>query len=164
MKWTSENAGAFFSPCREYRYTLWREFDTDAAYRTIAFIGLNPSTADEFTDDNTVRRCWKFAQRWGFSKFFMLNLFGYRATDPKDMKAREEPTGPWNFQCVINVVNAVDLAVLAWGVHGTYLKQDEVMLDALSMFDRKLYCLGRTKDGHPRHPLYVPNATKLEKW
>src|SRR5207249_5914720 len=83
------------SPCRQYRYVLWREWDkTNASY--VLFVGLNPSTADETEDDPTIRRCMNYAKRWGYGALCMVNLFAYRATDPDAMKAHPQPVGTEN--------------------------------------------------------------------
>src|SRR6185436_5707784 len=80
--------GAIFSPRRTFRYVLyrgWENHDRTRERSAIAFVGLNPSTADCWNDDPTVRRCVGFAKAWGYCDFYMLNLFAYRATDPKAM-------------------------------------------------------------------------------
>ena len=59
----------------------------------VAFIGLNPSTADEVKNDPTVRRCIIFAKDVGFGGMVMLNAFAYRATDRNEMKRRDGPGG-----------------------------------------------------------------------
>jgi len=79
---------AEISPCGLYRYTLWRWFGMGD--RTVRFIGLNPSTADANQDDPTIRRCADFARRWGFDRLCMVNLFAYRATDPRELPAAAE--------------------------------------------------------------------------
>ncbi len=78
-----QESGATFNEERTHRYVLWRSFTADPEPRRMAaFIGLNPSTADEITNDRTVKRCIDFARSWGHHGMFMLNLFGFRATDP----------------------------------------------------------------------------------
>jgi len=88
---------ALFSTCRTYRYALYRQLD-QANQTTVAFIGLNPSTADETKDDPTIRRCVGFARSWGFGFLLMQNLFAFRATDPRVMKAADDPTVPSGFR------------------------------------------------------------------
>lgn len=83
-----------FSPCREYRYTLYREWAPGD--KVVMFIGLNPSTADEVNNDPTVRRCINYAKQWGYTGMYMTNIFAYRATDPNVMKAHPEPVGAEN--------------------------------------------------------------------
>lgn len=73
---------ARFSPDRVYRYDLVRDWDT--RQQVVAFIGLNPSTADESEDDPTIRRCIRYARDWGYGGIVMLNAFAFRATDPRD--------------------------------------------------------------------------------
>ena len=82
-----QNKTATFSECRKYRYTLWRRWDGLFASGYAMFIGLNPSTADETNDDPTIRRCIGYARDWGYGGLCMTNLFAFRATLPKNMKA-----------------------------------------------------------------------------
>ena len=149
---------ADFSSCRKYRYTLWQWWDKKKPY--VMFIGLNPSTADEVQDDPTVRRCIRFAQRWGYGGFCMTNLFAFRATDPKEMKAQEEPIGPLNDEWLVEIAQGAGIVVAAWGVHGVHMNRENRVINILE----DLCCLGITKEGHPRHPLYMKNDTKLMKY
>lgn len=153
--WTRGTAD--FSPCKRYRYTLTRTIDPDLVGddpRTIAFIGLNPSTATANTDDPTVRRCIGYAAREGFGSFVMLNAFGYRATDPKDMKAQADPVGPGNDAAIARVAADADLVVIAWGTHGTHHDRHDAVLALLDGYCKPV-CLGTTKAGLPKHPLYL---------
>lgn len=140
---------ATFSPCRRYRYTLWRRWG-DGPYAM--FVGLNPSTADETTDDPTIRRCIRFARDWGYDALCMTNLFALRATDPKVMLADPEPVGPENDdKLLVFGVNA-GIVIAAWGAHGGHLNRDMELL----RFPFDMHHLGLTKAGKPRHPLYLP--------
>jgi hypothetical protein len=143
-----------FSPDRLHRYTLWREFDlTNRSY--VQFVGLNPSTADEVQDDPTVRRCIDFAKRWGYGALCMTNLFAYRATDPDDMLAAADPVGPENDMWLARIAAGAGLVVAAWGNHGGFIERDRAVATLLP----QLMCLGITKTGAPRHPLYVKAIT-----
>lgn len=124
--------------------------------RMVMFIGLNPSTADETTDDPTIRRCIGFAKRWGYGGIWMTNLFALRATDPKVMLAHPEPVGPENDERLLHWYSRSNLVIAAWGQHGKHRGRARQILKKL----RDLYCLGRTRDGHPRHPLYVKGDTE----
>jgi hypothetical protein len=153
--WT--HGTAEYSPCRRYRYTLTRTMNADLIgddARTIAFIGLNPSTATATTDDPTVRRCIGYAAREGFGRFVMLNAFAYRATDPKDMKAQADPVGVGNDDAIARVASRADLVVLAWGAHATHLGRHNAVLSLLDGLCDPV-CLGVTKAGLPKHPLYL---------
>lgn len=147
---------ATFSPCRHYRYVLWRDWGSGLllpSKGTAMFIGLNPSTADEIQDDPTVRRCINFARSWGYGRLCMANIFSYRATDPKVMKLVEDPIGAENNDFLIRVASEAAIIIAAWGVHGVHRNRGiEVsrMLPAM-------YCLRQTKHGHPQHPLYLPS-------
>jgi hypothetical protein len=142
---------ADFSPCRTWRYSLHRIWDENKDL--VAFIGLNPSTADETQDDPTVRRCCGFVKKWGFGGLVMLNLFAFRATDPKQMKAAADPVGPKNDEALVCYTKN-RLVVCAWGCNGLFRDRHRKVLDLLGG-RRKLLCLELTKDHLPKHPLYL---------
>jgi hypothetical protein len=154
----TETCGAHLSPCRTYRYSLWRVWEPDKG--VVAFCGLNPSTADETVDDPTIRRCIGFARDWGYGGLYMLNLFAFRATDPKDMKAATDPVGPSNDAALAHHQKFCRLTVAAWGVHGTFKGRAEHVLRNV-LVNGPVKCLGRTKDGCPKHPLYLPKSASL---
>lgn len=140
---------ATLSPCRRYRYDLWRRWSSGPY---AMFIGLNPSTADEQQNDPTIRRCIGFAKAWGYGALCMTNLFAFRATDPRDMKAAEFPIGGHeNDLALRSLAESAGVVIAAWGVHGTHLDR---AADVVKLIPN-LQCLGLTKDGHPRHPLYL---------
>lgn len=155
-----EGSGAEFSSDRKYRYTLWREWDKSKG--TVAFVGLNPSTADETRNDPTVRRCINYAKMWGYGKMFMLNIFGFRATDPKVMKAEKSPVGPDNMQKIMDTVKECDLVVGCWGSHGVHSEQGRLVWDVLNSEGVKVHTFGVTKSGHPKHPLYLSKNLKVK--
>lgn len=138
-----------FSPCRTYRYALWREWIGGDGYAM--FVGLNPSSADENLDDPTIRRCVAFAKMWGYSGLCMTNLFAFRATDPKDMKAAADPVGPDNDEHLRTLAVEAGVIVAAWGANGTHRGRDAEARKMLPV----LHCLALTKAGHPGHPLYL---------
>ena len=124
------------------------------------FIGLNPSTADETNDDPTVRRCIRYAKYWGYSGLCMTNLFAFRATNPEDMKAAEDPIGPENNQTLIDKAKNAEIIIAAWGIHGKYISRDKEVLGIIP----QLYYLRLTKKGYPGHPLYLPKNLKPTLW
>ena len=147
--------GALFSSCRTWRYTLWRVWDKSKPI--CMFVGLNPSTADETNNDPTVTRCINYAKLWGFGALCMMNIFSFRATDPKDLKKAADPIGPDNLRWLRDIGGRAGMIVAAWGAHGKHLNQG---IQILNMFGGlKLFCLGKTKDGSPRHPLYMKSDT-----
>jgi len=152
MKYT--HSGAEFSQDRVYRYVLWRRW---APGDCAMFIGLNPSTANEKVDDPTIRRCVDFAKKWGKSGIYMLNLFAFRATDPKEMKKAKDPFGPKNGKFLISNWSDSDPVVACWGTHGSYLGRGKLVSQILP----GMKCFGLTKAGHPKHPLYLAKKTKL---
>jgi hypothetical protein len=116
-------------------------------------VGLNPSTADECTDDPTVRRCLGFARRWGFGHLVLANLFALRTTDPAGLREATDPVGPENDVHLSACAGEADVILAAWGAGGALCGRDDAVCHLLR--DRELLCLGRTLAGQPRHPLYV---------
>ena len=149
--------GAQFSPCRNYRYSLWRRWG-DGPYAM--FVGLNPSTADETVDDPTIRRCIAFARSWGYDALCMTNLFAFRATKPEDMLAQADPIGSENDLYLTTLSAGAGVVVAAWGVHGVHQKRN----DAVRLLLPKLHYLRLTKEGHPGHPLYLPALLLPVQW
>ena len=161
--WTSSNSGCSWSPGKKYRYWLYRRM-IRSEFRLRACIGLNPSTADETTDDRTVRRLVVRAADDGFAEFVMLNLFAYRSTDPDKMLATHDPVGKNNNADLLDWCRRSEQIVLCWGNHGSHLGRSAQVLEMLRPYADKLYCFGLTKSGEPRHPLYLPKNTPLVKW
>lgn len=142
-----------------YRYTLDRGplgdlFDIPGGTeKRVLFVMLNPSTADERVDDPTIRRCVGFARQWGFRHLRVVNLFAARSTDPDALRDMEDPVGPQNDEVLARELARADRVVAAWGVHGSLHGRDRVVLELGARGD--WWCLGVTKHGYPRHPLYV---------
>ena len=151
--------GAQFSDCRKYRYALWRIWQEDKS--CVIFIGLNPSTADEAKDDPTIRRCIGYARDWGFGRIYMLNLFAYRTSNPKKLREVADPVGSRNNEFLKMYCDSTRLNVACWGTQGTFMKRGEAVIDLLGR--ENLSCLGITKNGHPKHPLYLRRDVKLIK-
>ncbi|MCX6217585.1 DUF1643 domain-containing protein [Spirosoma sp.] len=147
--------GATFAENGKYRYLLWRIWDDTLPLATI--VGLNPSTADDANDDPTIRRCISFLKGFGYGGFYMTNLFAFRATEPAVMKDEAEPVGMANDEYLRYAKDKSSAVLFAWGTDGGHRGRDQQVID---MFPHA-YCLGKTKDGHPRHPLYLPSSTKL---
>lgn len=149
-----------FSPCRKYRYTLWRHWGGLFVSSYAMFIGLNPSTADETHDDPTIRRCIGFARDWGYAGLCMTNLFSFRSTLPAEMKVAEDPIGPDNNRYLSVISKNAGVIVAAWGVDGGHLGRDKGVRELIP----NLNYLKLTKDGYPAHPLYLPKDLKPTKW
>lgn len=148
---------AVISSCGTYRYRLarqWREAST-----LLTFIMLNPSTADADLDDPTIRRCIGFARRDGFGGIRVYNLFALRSTSPTALKLHRDPIGPENDErllaCFEHAAEYCSPIIAAWGAHGSLRGRDRAVMAAARTAGAKLSCLGVTKDGHPKHPLYI---------
>ena len=162
MNQTDPRPVARFSPDRNYRYLLTRQVGFGDR-GTVTFIMLNPPTADEARDDPTIRRCISFANSWSYGWLHVVNLSPLRATDPKELiDAGPEPDEVWeeNIVTIRETASTSDLVIAAWGVHGNAEGRanrviDERVWKPSNVDHVDLYCLGTTKDGQPRHPLYV---------
>ena len=155
------SGGAVISADGKYRYLLTRSIpQTFTPAGAVAFIMLNPSTADADTDDPTIRKCIGFAARWGVTELRVVNLYAYRATDPRELAKVDDPCGPENDRYVREAVEGAHRVVAAWGAwpREPFKPFDFCPLPA------EMYCLGTTKNGSPRHPLYVSYDTPLELW
>lgn len=156
-----ETRKAEFSDCGKYRYTLWRDWSgLFGGDRVVNFICLNPSTATDTRDDNTIRKCIKLAKSWGFDALCVTNLFAYRATDPNEMKAYAEPVGPLNDEYLTDIAAGADLVIAAWGRHGQHLGRSARVLELLPERP-KILLMGELE---PWHPLYLPDTSVPLEW
>lgn len=182
------NEGATISLDRKHRYELWRTVPPATPAESLAavtgqdenrgkvlWVMLNPSTADEANDDLTVKKCIGFTKRWGFGGVVVVNLFSYRATNPKDLfRWAEEWSGigsdPINEASILLAATGCDRVIVAWGAqNGAHfnaaVRRTVDILEASGSSSgiacRRLFCLGTTKDGHPRHPSRIAYATEL---
>ncbi|MCV7255651.1 DUF1643 domain-containing protein [Mycobacterium hackensackense] len=148
-------SSATMSDCGTYRYRLTRIWDESKP--VLAWVMLNPSTADGSTNDPTIRRCIAFAKAWGFGGITVVNLYALRATDPKQLWQHADPVGPDNDAELANVAECYSLVMLAWGSNAAPGRAADVLRILSRVYDRsgKLAVLGWTKGGQPRHPLYV---------
>lgn len=153
-----------------YRYRLTRTLDTYRDQASVLFVMLNPSTADATTDDPTIRRCVGFAHRDGFARLEVVNLHAYRATRPRDLHdaaaAGIDPHGPHNDRHLIDAASrhtgGPHRIVVAWGAQARPAAVDR--FTNLLNPNVKLWCLGTTKTGQPRHPLMLRTDTPFEPW
>lgn len=153
---------AVYSDCELYRYSLTRVWD--ASQQRVVFVMLNPSTATEVQNDPTIERCEQRSRALGFGGFCAVNIFALRATDPRDMRAAKDPEGPENAQALLDAAQWADMVIAAWGVHGEHRGQGPAVAAQLHAEGHRMYHLGLTKAGHPRHPLYLPYSAQPEFW
>ncbi|WP_269623389.1 DUF1643 domain-containing protein [Prochlorococcus marinus] len=168
-------SNAQFSLCGRYRWNLNRRFNS--CKKEIIFIGLNPSKANSFVNDRTLIRLINFSNLWGYGSLSVVNLFAIISNNSLDLKSFADPIGNSNNKELNNKIKAwsekelCDLW-LGWGVNGSYLNRDKVVLRKIQNYYNKRvrnfpkasqpYAIGITKDGYPRHPLYVQNKTILK--
>lgn len=151
---------AVISDCGTYRYVLTRGARPLAD--ALPFVMLNPSTADAMLDDPTIRRCKGFAESLGYNGIVVMNLYALRATQPSALWEHTDPVGPQN-DTWLGGLNLYPMVVCAWGANA---KADRVkdVVEILTFSGTKLKCLGTTKAGAPKHPLYIKGSQELIDW
>lgn len=159
---------ATWSPCKKYRYTLrrtWRDAEElERRRRVVTWILLNPSTADETTNDATIRRCIAFAQAWDFDELMIVNAYAWRSTDPRALLTVPDPVGPDNDAAILAACARAELIVCGWGRHLRAERQVALTTLLLPGYHAaqggrwKLHALARNGDGSPSHPLRLPSS------
>lgn len=150
----------------QYRYSLHREWrqGNERPY-WVTFVMLNPSTADANNDDSTIRRCIGFAKALGATGLAVVNLYAFRATQPADLWTADDPVGPENdaeLETFLKMAAGHHFPVIAaWGANA---KPDRVARLLQMRGSDRLQALGVTKDGAPRHPLYLPASAEMGAW
>lgn len=143
-------SGAWLSDCGLYRYALWRVWDASLPLLVVCM--LNPSTADGLANDPTIRRNIAFTKRDGFGGILVVNLCAFRSTDPANLKTAGDAFGPLNEFAVYQAAQIGGTVLVAWGAAKI---NPMFVLERFRSAGARVVCLGKTKDGHPRHPLYV---------
>jgi hypothetical protein len=144
-------SGAFFSDCRKHRNLLWRIWNDTKP--KVAFIGLNPSNADETKPDPTITRVISFAKEWGYGGIYMTNLFTFVSSNPDDLLTCGDAVGEAD-KWIALAAKQSEKIIFAWG----NFKQARTRAEAVAeKYDG--YALVLNKNGSPRHPLYVKGST-----
>ncbi|MGV2886049.1 DUF1643 domain-containing protein [Paenibacillus taichungensis] len=143
--------GAIIDASGQYRYSLWRIWDSNLP--GVLFIMLNPSTADATIDDPTIRRCIGFAKSWGYGSLEVVNLFAYRATNPDELKNCIDPVGSENDEYILKALKQAKKVITAWGTKGAFFNRNQAVMEILKPYHP--HCLDTSKGGHPKHPLYI---------
>jgi len=147
---------AVFSDDRVYRYALQREWDKSKS--KVLFIGLNPSSADENEDDNTLTRCINFADSWGYGGIYMANLFSFIDTYQDDIWSAENPIGDETNDWLIKLAKEADKTIVCWG-NGSkdffFYGRVGAVLEIFRQNNISLFCLKQNQTKMPAHPLYL---------
>jgi hypothetical protein len=162
---------ATFSHCDQHRFHLGQRL-TPANDRSLLVIGLNPSKATHLETDNTIRKLEKYARAWGFDRLDMTNLEPFRSTDPRGLlEADYTPVEQTNVHIIRWLASRAAMVLAAWGgpyspkaLQNLVEMRAEHIVSRLATDGVNLHCLDVTKDGHPRHPLYMPDATEPKPW
>ena len=152
---------AVYSDCEAYRYSLTRIWQPTGP--RALFLMLNPSTATEVQNDPTVDRCERRARALGFGSFAVANIFAFRATDPRVMRAAADPIGPANDVAILDLSTAAYI-ICAWGTHGAHLNRGPLVEAMLRRAGHSLHHLDLTQSGAPKHPLYIGYDQQPQPW
>lgn len=161
---------ATISDCGRYRYSLTRDLEPNLLNDhngTCVFVMLNPSTADAFIVDPTVRRCLGFAKASGHGGLYVLNAFALRSTDPRALYTAADPVGPLNDTYLASIdrqITRVGQVCVGWGAERIARERGQRVYDLLAGAGHAPLALGVTKDGYPRHPLYVRSDVTPAPW
>lgn len=157
---------AVISDCGLYRYRLERHGLKGSG--AVAWIMVNPSTADAKADDPTIRKVVGFTERLGGGWAIVGNKFAYRATDVKALRSAADPRGPENDSHLEQIMRAAPIVVAAWGplskLPPSLRKRWTTVCMIAERAGAKLMCFGVAQDGHPRHPLMLAYDTPLVEW
>lgn len=151
------DTGATFSDCMRYRYRLWRYWDR--AKRPLCFLMLNPSTADDLSNDPTVERCQRRALSMGFGGLEVVNIFAFRSTKPALLYSLADPVGPDNDQAIRDACAASGMVICGWGDHGKLSGRGSAVRGLLAQAGIVPHVLKVNSSGEPKHPLYVSYET-----
>lgn len=164
--WETRNPGpAIYSPCLTYRYRLERLL---GAGSTAAFIMVNPSTATEDTDDQTILMVQKVCTTFHIGRAIIGNMFAYRSKDVTDLAKVNNPVGSDNDTHLAQIAAEADTIIVAWGAPGKLPKSlRHRWRDVVGILDahgKPLHCLTHLADNHPRHPQVLSHENPLPLW
>lgn len=161
MTWRpTSRVGAKFSPCRTWRYLIWRIWNPDLP--VLPWVLANPSIADEAALDPTLRRVRNFSMREGAGGFIVANLCALVATNPYELQLHTDPVGPENDETLRLLVEGEERVVVGWGSIGNFNPERVALVSGI--LKGRTFCLGRTAKGQPRHPLYLPSTAPMRPW
>lgn len=150
---------AELSACGAYRYSLTRKWREGPGY--LLWIMLNPSTADHLKDDATIRKCVGFAKRWGYGAIVVANLYALRATNPIALEGAADPVGPDNNETLRELIAGATGICAGWGASGPRSLRARAV-EVIAMVPGEIFCIGKTKDGYPKHPSRPGYATPID--
>lgn len=153
-----------------YRYTLRREIAQPITVKPmhVVWAMLNPSTANDMTDDMTISKIREISKRHSFTSLEVVNLFAARATDPRLLDAMGvDAIGPENDMTIERAIFGADAIVVAWGSHGNVKRVDrglqraQALVARARLAHRPQFCCGVNADGSPKHPCRLAYSTPL---
>lgn len=151
---------ARISDCGRYRYLLRRTWIANLPRALLVM--LNPSTADAKVDDATIRSCVRLLKGLKYGSLEVVNLFAWRATKPNELLTAPDPVGKDNDAVITAAIERCDIPICAWGAHGIADDRAKQVTVMIRLRRPAIFCFGKTKDGSPKHPLYIKSGTPLE--
>jgi hypothetical protein len=148
---------AVFDLSRQRRYELTRRWSGEPPW---TWVMLNPSTADAMADDQTIKRCCRYAKDGGAGGIVVVNLYTWRATSPAELWRQAKPVGEFGDAFILNACPPGRMVIAAWGAHGQRSGRGAQVAAMLEAAGVELHCLGVTKDGDPLHPSRLAAARR----
>lgn len=157
---------AIISSCGLYRLRLEREIQPVGI--VAALIGVNPSTANATVNDHTIVKDIGFGLRKGWRKIIKGNVFPFRATDVRALRAVTDHRLSENAEHLWQIAADSDIIIPCWGDRSKLPKelrpQLDVTLEFLRGTGKPLMTFGMTRGGDPKHPLMLGYDTPLVEW
>ncbi len=148
-----------YSQDMRYRYAYFQSWN--AALPLVLWVMLNPGTGEtEMRRRNTLERCKQWSRSWGYGGLLIGNAFAFRTKAARELKRAPEPTNFHNDEALSFLAANAQKTIVAWGNGGALEQRSQALAPIL----RGARCLGVTKRGEPRHPLYVSSSASLAKW
>ena len=153
--------GAIFSEDKKYRYSLWRIWEP--SMEKVAFLMINPSTANINEDDATTQRCIDFAKKFGYGGLYIINLYAYIDTKKENLRPLplEVARGPENKANILSVLSKVSRVIYAYG---TAIIEPGPEPEWLKSLISNPYCLEHTNEGYPHHPGRISSEATMKPY
>ena len=150
-----------YSTDMAFRYAFGRWWGDPDLATTAVWVLLNPATGDtEQRRRPTLERCIWWSRAAGHTGLVVVNLFAFRDTNPRRLRRVRDAVGPVNDDVLSVITAAGAQTIAAWGGRGRLGGRSRHVGPLLD----SPMCLGTTKSGEPRHPLYVARDTPLAPW
>lgn len=154
---------ATFSDNEKYRYQLSRIWDENKPKATVVM--LNPSKADVLITDRTVMNVTNYLVENDYGSITIVNLFAYRATDPKFLNQRDEVQESLNNDYLKESFFDSDTIIVAWvRDKDKYVTRKREVERLLIQYKSRVKCFEDGNGKILRHPRDLGSDWKLVEY